>query len=78
LTFAEEMSIPDMYQNHENTNQVCNEKNINAQVSPSFGMYIKIFFLFFLFIFVNAFIKARDFLSQILVFASYLCVLIRH
>jgi len=62
LTFAEEMSIPDMYQNHENTNQVCNEKNINAQVS--FGMYIKIFFLF---TFVNAFIKVRDLLSQILV-----------
>jgi len=53
LTFAEEMSIPDMYQNHENTNQVCNEKNVNAQVSPSFGMYIKIFFLF---TFVKAFI----------------------
>jgi len=64
LTFAEEMSILDMYQNHETTNQVCNEKNINAQVSPSFGMYIKIFFLF---TFVNAFIKARDLLSQILV-----------
>jgi len=30
LTFAEETSIPDMYQNHENTNQVCNEKNINT------------------------------------------------
>jgi len=40
-----------------------------SSITISFGMYIKIFFLF---TFVDAFIKVRDFLSQILVLCKSL------